>query len=89
MWLQYNLVSVLMLAMLLVKVVALVISFLYPDEAYRAADKLTKVAWCAILGVGVGLDLIGGGLFGIIFFIAACVFLVDVRPALKDITGRR
>jgi hypothetical protein len=61
-----------------------------PDH-FVAADKLTKPAWLIILGLAVlahalfwnplqFLNLIGA--------VAAIVYLVDVRPALRAVTGR-
>lgn len=68
---------------------ALVDALTRPTEAFAAAGKLTKVAWCAILGIGlaVGLLLPGSiiGLFNIAGLIAAILYLVDVRPAVREI----
>lgn len=80
---------VLTLASLGVRAFALVDALMRPTEAYPAAGKLTKVAWCAILGIGLagGLIGLGGfvGLFNIAALIAAIVYLVDVRPAVREI----
>lgn len=79
-----------MLASLALKVFALVSALLFPAQAYVAADKLTKPAWGAILGIGVGFQAVGlgGGLFSVIFLVAALVYVVDVRPALASVTRR-
>jgi len=80
---------VLFLASLGVRAFAFADSLVRPADAYPAAGKLTKLAWCAILGVGlaVGLLLPGGliGLFNIAGLIAAILYLVDVRPAVREI----
>ncbi len=80
-------------ALLAVKGFAFVSALLYPAEAYEAAGKLTKPAWCAITGLGfaAALVFVGSplGLLGIVFTIAALVYLADVRPALAEITPRR
>ena len=83
------------IALLAVKVFAFVSSLLFSTESYRAADKLTKPAWCAILGLGVACHFLPGGfLFGplglvnLAFTIAAFVYLADVRPALASLTRR-
>ena len=63
----------------------------YPAEAYVATAKLTKVAWGLILGLGLLAQLFMPtplGIFNIIFLVASLVFLADVRPALRQITGR-
>jgi len=82
-------------ALLAVKVFAFVSSLLFSTESYRAADKLTKPTWCAILGLGVACHFLPGGfLFGplglvnLAFTIAALVYLADVRPALAALTRR-
>lgn len=83
------LVLVLLLA---IKATALVSSLLYPPQAYAATDKLTKTAWTVILALGLVAQLLLGGPIGIInliFTVAAGVYLVDVRPALREVTPRR
>lgn len=83
---------VLLLVVLAVKGFAFVSSLLYPAEAYEAADKLTKPAWCAITGLGFAANLIfltPLGFLGIVFTIAALVYLADVRPALREVTSQR
>ncbi len=63
------------------------------EDAYRAADKKTKPFWLIILGLALGLDLLlGASVFGplaLIGLVAAIVYVVDVRPALKQVTGGR
>jgi hypothetical protein len=54
--------------------------------AFPAAGKLTKPAWLAITGVSVLLCLVGVGVLGIpgaAVAVAAIVYLVDVRPAVR------
>ena len=70
------------------KVFALIDACIRPSAAFPAAGKLTKLAWVAILAVAVlfgGLDLLG--LFGLIGLVACIVYLVDVRPAVKELQG--
>jgi uncharacterized protein DUF2516 len=61
-----------------------------PDH-FVAADKLTKQAWLIILG----LALVAHALFweplnflNLAGAVAAIVYVVDVRPALRAVTGR-
>ena len=79
--------------LLAVKIFAFVNSLMFSTEAYHAAGKLTKQAWCLILGLGLVLQLllIGNpiGLLNIAFTIAAFVYLADVRPALAGLYRRR
>jgi len=56
-------------------------------DAYTAADKLTKPVWLVILGVAMLL----AWLLGILWIVAACaagVYLVDVRPKLREVQGK-
>jgi NADH:ubiquinone oxidoreductase subunit 2 (subunit N) len=60
-----------------------------PAAAFVAAGKQTKQIWLAILGVCLLLCLIGlGGIlgfFGFVVAVAAIVYLVDVRPAVRGL----
>jgi len=80
------------LATMAVKIFALVTSLMFSPEHYRAADKLTKQAWVAILGLGVAAAVLLPtspiGLLNLAFLIAAFVYLADVRPALKGLYQR-
>ncbi|MGN0063887.1 MAG: DUF2516 family protein [Nocardioides sp.] len=91
MWLiqmHWDVMSLIALALLVVKVVALVSAVAYSAEAYAAADKLTKTTWCVILGVGLAIDvLLGWGILAIVATVAAFVYLADVRPALREVTA--
>jgi len=91
---QSTLMLVVLIALLAIKGFAFVNSLTYSAEAYEAAGKLTKPAWCAITGLGFAaqLLLIGSSPLGIIhlaFTIASLVYLADVRPALAEVTSRR
>ncbi|RKT05980.1 uncharacterized protein DUF2516 [Streptomyces sp. 3211.6] len=75
-------------AMLALAVVAFVLALLAREDAYRAADKQTKTFWLVILGVTVLVDFFLGMLFlQIAGLVATIVFFVDVRPALKQVSG--
>ncbi|WP_338900401.1 DUF2516 family protein [Streptomyces sp. TG1A-60] len=81
-------VSLLYLAMLLLAVVALVMAAFAREDAYRAADKQNKMFWLILLGVTVVVNLVVPFLFlQIAGLIATIVFLVDVRPALRQVSG--
>jgi hypothetical protein len=68
---------------------ALVDAVIRPTQAYVAADKLTKPAWLVILGLALATSLFLGFIFVMVGLIAACVYLLDVRPALSSVTRRR
>lgn len=58
------------------------------EDAYRAADKQTKKFWLILLGINLVLNLLLPMLFlQIAGLIAAIVFMVDVRPAIRQISG--
>ncbi|MBL3668819.1 DUF2516 family protein [Streptomyces sp. M2CJ-2] len=59
------------------------------EDAYRAADKKTKPFWLIILGLAFVVSLIFGILsfLPIIGLIATIVYMVDVRPALRGLSG--
>lgn len=73
------------LGALALKIWALVDAISRPTAAFPAAGKLTKVAWIVILALSV---VLGGtsvlGLFGLLGLVAAIVYLVDVRPAVRE-----
>ena len=87
-----GLLLVALLALLAVKIFALVTALMFSPDHYRAADKLTKPAWVAILGIGVAAQILMPdvrSLINLAFTIAALVYLVDVRPALSGLRQRR
>ncbi|QIX25583.1 DUF2516 family protein [Nocardioides sp. JQ2195] len=76
-----------------VKVFAFVNALLWPAEAYSAANKLSKPAWLAILGVALAAQVIliqasPLNFLHLIGSVAAIVYLVDVRPAVSALTRR-
>ena len=71
-----------------VKAFAFINALLWPAATYTAANKLTKPAWLAILGLGFAAQLLliqasPINPIHLIASIAAIVFLVDVRPAVS------
>lgn len=86
---ELTLVSLVNLALLGVKLFALVNCLLYPAEAYPAASRGTKTAWGIGLGVGVAAAIVGLPMIvNLAFTIAALVYILDVRPALRSLTRR-
>lgn len=66
--------------------------------AFPAAGRLTKPAWLAITVIGGLLGTLtslppgygsSAGIFSLISVIAAAVYLADVRPAVREISGGR
>jgi len=87
--------EVLSIAALCVEVWAFVDAVRRPAAAFPAAGKQTKPIWLVILGVAAVIGLwsstLGGpnlvSLFPIIAFVAAAIYLTDVRPKVKEFKG--
>jgi hypothetical protein len=76
------------LALLALKLFALVDAAIRPANAYAAADKLQKNFWLIVLGIAVVWNLLSPspiGIINLIGLVAAIVYIVDVRPAVKSI----
>ncbi|KAB2590521.1 MULTISPECIES: DUF2516 family protein [Streptomyces] len=83
-----SLLQLLYLGMLVLAVVAFVFAAIAREDAYRAADKKKKSFWLIILGVAVAVNLLIPFLFlQLAGVVASIVFMVDVRPALKEVSG--
>ena len=87
--------EVLAIAALAVEVWAFVDAVRRPAPAFPAAGKQTKPIWLVILGVAAVIGLwsstLGGpnlvSLFPIIAFVAAAIYLTDVRPKVREFKG--
>lgn len=70
---------------------AFIDAIIRPTRAFVAAGKQTKQIWLLILGVAFVLGLYaaayGGvtGMLSVLAFVAAAVYLVDVRPKVREI----
>jgi hypothetical protein len=88
-----GLLAVLNLGLLVLVVWALIDALTQPAPAFVAAGKQTKQIWLAILGVALLLVLVGFagvlGIFGFVVAVAAIVYLVDVRPAVREMRPGR
>ncbi|MHB9759751.1 DUF2516 family protein [Streptomyces sp. BYX5S] len=84
-----NLMWLLSMALIVFSGFALVDAAVRREDAYRAADKKTKPFWLIILGLAFVVNL----LFPILSFlpiiglIATIVYMVDVRPAVRQLGG--
>jgi hypothetical protein len=75
------------------EVFALVDATRHRKDAYTAAGKLTKTYWLIILGISVAVGVVSLPKYILTFLfllpvVAASVYLVDVRPALRQVQGR-
>jgi hypothetical protein len=73
----------------LLSVVALAHCAIQRPDAFQLAGPLSKGAWLAILGGTLLLTALGFGggslgIFGIIGLIASLVYLLDIRPAIRE-----
>ncbi|MFE9659370.1 MULTISPECIES: DUF2516 family protein [unclassified Streptomyces] len=76
------------MAMLVMAAVALVMAAIAREDAYRAANKQNKMFWLILLGITVAVNLLVPIMFlQIAGLIATIVFFVDVRPALRAVSG--
>jgi 4-amino-4-deoxy-L-arabinose transferase-like glycosyltransferase len=96
--LQNLILLVLAVGALALEAWALIDAVRHSGGAYKAAGKLTKPIWLAILGVATALGVLslpfgrsGGsplGLLSVLGVVAAAVYLTDVRPAVRQMRGR-
>jgi hypothetical protein len=81
--------SLLLVLSLIVQAVALIHCLTQRGDGFQAIGTLPKGAWAAILVVCIILTfLVSGaiGIFSLIGIAAALIYLLDVRPGLKDLT---
>lgn len=80
----------LMIFSLVVQAVALIHCLTQRGDGFQAIGTLPKGAWAAILAVCIVLTLLLGsgpiGIFSLIGIAAAMIYLLDVRPGLKDLS---
>jgi hypothetical protein len=67
------------LAALVMTIAALIDAAIRRDAAFIAAGKQTKIFWILVLVLGLFIVFVG--------VIAAIVYFVDVRPALREVGG--
>ncbi len=84
----FSALYVLLFALFCFQVFAFVDAAIRPARAYEAAGKLTKVAWLLILGIAAFYDVMWGSFTGILTIIGAAagiIYMVDVRPAVRQV----
>jgi hypothetical protein len=81
---------ILLIFSLVIQAVALIHCLTQRGDGFQAIGTLPKGAWAAILAVCIVLTLLvrGGatGIFSLIGIGAAMIYLLDVRPGLKDLS---
>lgn len=88
-FLQSGVFTLLVLGGLILAVFALIDAIRVPEQAFTAAGKQTKNMWLIILGISVAVifafPLLILKIAGVV---AAAVYVVDVRPAVKQYRRR-
>jgi len=62
-----------------------------PTQVFPAIGRQTKVLWLLLTGLGLLTGLVPNltlSLFGIAGAVIALIFVFDIRPRIKSITGR-
>lgn len=81
----FNLLGLIGLGLLVLKVWALVDCATAPAPAFEVHGKLSKTAWLVILVLAVVLGRGVVDLLSLAGTVAAIVYLVDVRPAVRGL----
>lgn len=88
---QSGILTITTLAIFVVQAWAFLDGLSHRPEAFVAVDKMTKKAWLVILGVALAAHMLSWSpisLLNIIGTVAALVYMVDARPALRSLTRR-
>jgi hypothetical protein len=86
---QRYIVILLLIFSLVIQAVALIHCLTQRGDGFQAIGTLPKGAWAAIMAVCIVLTLLVSGAYGIFSLIgigAAMIYLLDVRPGLKDLS---
>ena len=90
--LQSQLLTVVTLALLAIQLWAFVDAVIRGPQQFVAAGKLTKPGWLIILGLALLVHLVLVQslfhLLNLVGAVAAIVYLVDARPAMRGLTRR-
>src|SRR5689334_25444968 len=81
---------IIMIFSLIIQAVALIHCLTQRGYGFQAIGTLPKGAWAAILAVCIVLTLLLSGptgIFSLIGIAAAMIYLLDVRPGLKDLSA--
>jgi hypothetical protein len=77
------------LGIFLVEAFAFIDAVSRPAQAFLAADKMNKQGWLIILGLALLVQILPiSMMLMLIGLVAALVYILDARPALRSITRR-
>lgn len=85
-------ILVLWITAILLQGYAFVHCALQKPSAFQAADKWNKWGWAIVTGLAFAVTVLWRtplALLPLVGFVASCVYLVDVRPAVREISGGR
>ena len=86
---QSQIALVVYLGIFIVEAFAFIDAVSRPVQAYLAADKMNKQGWLIILGLALLVQVLRfTGLLSLIGLVAALVYILDARPALRSVTRR-
>jgi len=85
---QFYIDVLVVIGSMVVQAVAFVHCVTQRGDGFQAIGTLPKGAWLAILAVCMVLTLLLGatGIFGLVGVAAALIYLLDVRPGLRDLS---
>nr|WP_202451717.1 DUF2516 family protein [Streptomyces sp. SID4948] len=85
----YSVLALVSRALFLFAVFAFIDAAVRRQDAYRAAEKKSKTFWLVVLGVAAAvlwfLSIVS--ILPLIALVAVIVYMVDVRPAVRAVTG--
>lgn len=88
---QEYVLAVAAIALFVVEAWAFIDAMTRRPQEFEAAGKQTKTMWLIILGVAIAAHMIFWhpiNILNLIGAVAAIVYLVDVRPAIRSLTRR-
>ena len=85
----FSIFGVVSLVLFVFALFAFIDAAVHREDAYRAAGKNTKAFWLIILGIAAAVMKFFSILsfLPVIGLIAVIVYMVDVRPALRGVSG--
>src|SRR3954465_8356222 len=86
---RYYVELAILIVSLIIQAVALIHCLTQRGDGFQAIGTLPKGAWAGILAVCIVLTyLLSGptGIFSLVGIAAALIYLLDVRPGLKDLS---
>jgi flagellar biosynthesis protein FlhB len=81
--------TIVYLGIFLIEAFAFIDAISRPTQAFLAADKMNKQGWLIILGLALLVQILPiSFMLMLIGLVAALVYLLDARPALRSVTRR-